>query len=42
VRGKWTDGRPLLSVVGITIADGLVTGIFSQMNQDKILLSDRL
>jgi RNA polymerase sigma-70 factor (ECF subfamily) len=42
VRGKWTDGRPLLSVVGITIADGLVTGIFSQMNPDKILLSDRL
>jgi RNA polymerase sigma-70 factor (ECF subfamily) len=42
VRGKWADGRPLLAVVGVAVSDGLITGIFSQMNPDKILLSDLL
>jgi len=42
VRGKWADGRPLLSVVVAAVADGMVTGIFNQMNPDKILLSDLL
>jgi RNA polymerase sigma-70 factor, ECF subfamily len=42
VRGKWSDGRPLLSVVTLAIEDGLVTGVFNQMNPDKILLSDLL
>jgi RNA polymerase sigma-70 factor, ECF subfamily len=42
VRGKWADGRPLLSVVGVSVADGMLTGIFNQMNPDKILLSDLL
>jgi RNA polymerase sigma-70 factor (ECF subfamily) len=42
VRGKWTDGRPLVSVIGIAVADGVITGIFNQMNPDKILLSDLL
>jgi RNA polymerase sigma-70 factor (ECF subfamily) len=42
VQGRWADGRPLLSVVGASVADGKVTGIFSQMNPDKILLSDLL
>ena len=42
VRGTWADGRPLLAVVVATVADGVITGIFNQMNPDKILLSDRL
>lgn len=42
VRGKWTDGRPLLAAVGVAVADGLITGIFNQMNPDKILLGDLL
>jgi RNA polymerase sigma-70 factor (ECF subfamily) len=42
VRGRWGDGRPLLAVVGVTVADGRITGIFNQMNPDKILLSDLL
>jgi RNA polymerase sigma-70 factor (ECF subfamily) len=42
VRGHWSDGRPLLSVVGMSVADGLITGIFNQLNPDKILLSDLL
>jgi RNA polymerase sigma-70 factor (ECF subfamily) len=42
VRGRWTDGRPLLSVIGVAVADGMVTGIFNQMNPDKILLGDLL
>jgi RNA polymerase sigma-70 factor, ECF subfamily len=42
VRGKWADGRPVLAVVGVAVADGLITGIFNQMNPDKILLSDLL
>jgi RNA polymerase sigma-70 factor (ECF subfamily) len=42
VRGKWADGRPLLSVVGVAVADGRITGIFNQMNPDKILLGDLL
>jgi RNA polymerase sigma-70 factor (ECF subfamily) len=42
VRGRWVDGRPLLSVIGVAVADGMVTGIFNQMNPDKILLSDLL
>ena len=41
-RGKWRDGRPLLAVVGVAVADGLITGIFNQMNPDKILLGDLL
>jgi RNA polymerase sigma-70 factor (ECF subfamily) len=42
VRGRWRDGRPLLSVVSVSVADGVITGIFNQMNPDKILLSDLL
>ena len=42
VRGKWADGRPLLSVVGVAVSGGRITGIFNQMNPDKILLSDLL
>jgi RNA polymerase sigma-70 factor, ECF subfamily len=42
VRGARPDGQPMLSVVVLTVADGLVTGVFNQMNPDKILLSDLL
>jgi RNA polymerase sigma-70 factor (ECF subfamily) len=42
VRGKWGDGRDLLAVVGVSVADGRITGIFNQMNPDKILLGDHL
>jgi RNA polymerase sigma-70 factor (ECF subfamily) len=42
VRGKWADGRDLLAVVSVAVADGRITGIFSQLNPDKILLGDLL
>ena len=42
VRGHYTDGRPLLSVLGVAVADGRITAIFNQMNPAKILMSDLL
>jgi RNA polymerase sigma-70 factor (ECF subfamily) len=42
VRGRWADGRPLLAVLGVAVAGGRITGIFNQMNPDKILLGDLL
>ncbi len=42
VRGTFADGKPLLSVLVPTVADGRITGLFNQLNPDKILLSDRL
>jgi RNA polymerase sigma-70 factor, ECF subfamily len=38
VRGQWADARPLLAVVGVSVADGVITGIFNQMNPEKILI----
>jgi len=31
-----------LSVMGFTVDDGRITGIFNQLNPDKLLLSDLL
>jgi RNA polymerase sigma-70 factor (ECF subfamily) len=42
LRGRWADGRPLLAVLGVAIDGGRITGIFNQMNPDKILLGDLL
>jgi RNA polymerase sigma-70 factor (ECF subfamily) len=42
VRGTFADGKPLLSVLVPTVADGRITGLFNQLNPDKILLSDLL
>ena len=42
VRGHYTDGRPLLSAVAVTVADGQITAVYNQMNPAKILLSDLL
>jgi RNA polymerase sigma-70 factor (ECF subfamily) len=42
VRGTFADGKPLLSVLVPAVADGRITGLFNQLNPDKILLSDLL
>jgi RNA polymerase sigma-70 factor (ECF subfamily) len=42
VRGHWADGRPLLSALSIAVHDGRITGLFNQLNPDKLLLSDLL
>ena len=42
IRGTYANGRPLLSVMGFTVDDGRITGIFNQLNPDKLLLSDLL
>lgn len=41
-RGHQSDGRPLLSVLSVAVADGRITGMFNQLNRDKILLNDQL
>jgi RNA polymerase sigma-70 factor (ECF subfamily) len=40
VRGTFADGRPLLSVLAVTVADGQITGLFNQLNPNKLLLND--
>jgi RNA polymerase sigma-70 factor, ECF subfamily len=42
VRGTFANGRPLLSVMAIAVADGRITGLFNQLNPDKLRLSDDL
>ena len=42
VRGTYANGRPLLSVMGFTVDAGLITGIFNQLNPDKLRLGDLL
>jgi len=42
VRGRHPNGRPLLSALAVTVADGRITGILSQLNPAKLLLSDLL
>jgi RNA polymerase sigma-70 factor (ECF subfamily) len=36
VRGEYLDGRPLLSVMGIAVADGRITAIYIQLNPAKL------
>jgi len=35
-RGRYTDGRPLLSLISLAVADGLVTAIYNQLNPAKL------
>jgi RNA polymerase sigma-70 factor, ECF subfamily len=41
-RGHLADGKPLLSAMAITVADGRITGLFNQMNPAKLVVSDLL
>ncbi len=36
VRGRYTDGRPLLSVLSPVVADGRITAIYTQVNPAKL------
>jgi RNA polymerase sigma-70 factor (ECF subfamily) len=36
VRGRYTDGRPLLSVISPAVADGLITALYNQVNPAKL------
>jgi RNA polymerase sigma-70 factor, ECF subfamily len=38
VRGEHANGRPLLSVLAPAVADGRITGLFNQLNPEKITL----
>ncbi|GIF24186.1 RNA polymerase sigma-70 factor (ECF subfamily) [Actinoplanes tereljensis] len=40
VRGTYADGRPLLSVLAVAVDEGRITGLFNQLNPNKILLGD--
>jgi RNA polymerase sigma-70 factor (ECF subfamily) len=40
IRGFYNDGRPLLSVVGLAVADGLITAIYNQLNPGKLTSLD--
>jgi RNA polymerase sigma-70 factor, ECF subfamily len=40
VRGTFADGRPLLSVLAVTVDGGRITGLFNQLNPGKLLLGD--
>jgi RNA polymerase sigma-70 factor (ECF subfamily) len=42
IRGKYLDGRPLLSVVGIAVADGRITAIYNQLNPAKLRSLDNV
>jgi RNA polymerase sigma-70 factor (ECF subfamily) len=39
VRGRYADGRPLLSVLAPAVADGRITGLFNQLNPEKLVLN---
>jgi RNA polymerase sigma-70 factor (ECF subfamily) len=36
VRGEYLDGRPLLFVLTVAVADGLVTAVYNQLNPAKL------
>ena len=36
VRGRYADGRPLLSVISLAVADGRITAIYNQLNPAKL------
>jgi RNA polymerase sigma-70 factor (ECF subfamily) len=42
VRGRLQDGRPFRSALAITVEDGLITGLFNQMNPAKLLVREDL
>jgi RNA polymerase sigma-70 factor (ECF subfamily) len=42
VRGRFNDGRPVLSVVGLAVADGRITAIYNQLNPAKLSSVDDL
>ena len=41
-RGRFANGRELLAVLAIAVDRGRITGLFNQINPDKLLLSDLL
>ncbi|MGK5679491.1 RNA polymerase sigma factor SigJ [Actinoplanes sp. URMC 104] len=42
VSGESDDGRPLRGALGITVADGRITGLFQQLNPAKLSVGDLL
>ncbi len=36
VRGRYTDGRPLLSLISLAVADGRITAVYNQLNPAKL------
>jgi RNA polymerase sigma-70 factor (ECF subfamily) len=42
VRGTYRNGRPLLSVAMLAVADGRVTAIYNQLNPAKLRSVDDL
>ena len=38
VRGRYANGRPLYSVLAVAVDDGLITGLFNQLNPSKLEL----
>ena len=36
IRGRYTDGRPVLSLICATVADGRITAIYNQLNPAKL------
>jgi RNA polymerase sigma-70 factor, ECF subfamily len=41
-RGAFANGRPLLAALGFAVHEGRITGMFNQLNPDKLLLGDLL
>jgi RNA polymerase sigma-70 factor (ECF subfamily) len=42
VRGRYLDGRPLLSLMTLAVADGRITAIYNQLNPAKLSSLDDL
>ncbi|MEV0896796.1 RNA polymerase sigma factor SigJ [Actinoplanes sp. NPDC049802] len=40
IRGDWADGGRLAVVLGVAVDNGLITGLFSQQNPEKLVLGD--
>ncbi|XVV12283.1 RNA polymerase sigma factor SigJ [Actinoplanes sp. CA-131856] len=40
--GRYADGRPLRAVLGLTVSEGRITGMFQQLNPAKVLVGDLL
>ena len=39
-RGEYADGRPVLGVLTVAVADGLITAVYSQLNPHKLRALD--
>ena len=42
IRGSWTDGRPVLSLISVAVADGRITAIHNQLNPAKLTSVDHV